>query len=115
MVIFKLDVGDSVVVQDYRQVRADGAELTAHGVFMITPGSTEVLWWLFDSDGRPPEPASGRWQGPDLVMTKPTPRGRAEHRFTLTDDQLTYQIQLQPGAADPTTFLTGRYRRLSGH
>ena len=35
MIVFKLDVGDQVVVQDYRQVRADRAEFSGHGVFMI--------------------------------------------------------------------------------
>ncbi len=33
MITFRYDVGGTVVVQDYRQVRADGAELTGHGVF----------------------------------------------------------------------------------
>ena len=35
MIVFKLDVVDQVVVQDYRQVRADQAEFSGHGVFMI--------------------------------------------------------------------------------
>ena len=35
MIVFKLDVGDQVVVQDYRQVRADRTEFCGHGVFMI--------------------------------------------------------------------------------
>jgi hypothetical protein len=35
MIVFKLDVGDQVVVQDYRQVRADHGEFSGHGVFMI--------------------------------------------------------------------------------
>ena len=37
MITFKLDVADTVVVQDYRQVRSDGGEFTAHGVFMADP------------------------------------------------------------------------------
>ena len=35
MIVFKLDVSDLVVVQDYRQVRADHVEFSGHGVFMI--------------------------------------------------------------------------------
>ena len=35
MIVFKLDVGDQVVLQDYRQVRADQVEFSGHGVFMI--------------------------------------------------------------------------------
>ena len=37
MVTFKLDVSDRVVLQDYRQVRDNGAELTGHGVFLLDP------------------------------------------------------------------------------
>ena len=33
--VFKLGVSNQVVVQDYRRVRADHAEFTGHGVFMI--------------------------------------------------------------------------------
>lgn len=115
MITFKLDVADSIVVQDYRQVRADGGELTAHGVFLATPGTTQVRWWLFDSYGQPPETAYGQWQGSELVLTKQTPRGRAGHRFTVVDDQLDYRIELQLNDADPAPFLTGHYRRVSGH
>lgn len=115
MIVFKLDVADSVVVQDYRQVRADGAEFTAHGVFLLTPGTTDVLWWLFDSYGQPPDAAHGQWRGHELTMTKHTPRGKAKHHFTVADDQLTYTIVLQLGDTAPRTFLTGHYRRISGH
>ena len=38
MITFKLDVADQVVLQDYRQVRDDGAELLGHGVFLGRPG-----------------------------------------------------------------------------
>ena len=31
---FKLDLGGTAVVQDYRQVRDDGGEFLAHGVFL---------------------------------------------------------------------------------
>ena len=51
-----LDVQGRVVVQDYRQVRSDGAEFSAHGVFMIIADDSRIGWWLFDSYGQPPEP-----------------------------------------------------------
>ncbi|HEY5821126.1 MAG TPA: DUF1579 domain-containing protein, partial [Propionibacteriaceae bacterium] len=116
MVTFKLDVGDAVVVQDYRQVRADGAEFSAHGVFMLDPAGAPILWWLFDSAGQPPAVAEGEWSSSTLTLTKHTPRGAAWHRFTVDGDELAYAIEIQLGE-DPvrSRFLTGRYRRISGH
>ena len=66
MIVFKLDVSDQVVVQDYRRVRADHAEFSGHGVFMIDAADgtapapqLPILWWFFDSEGYPPQPARG--------------------------------------------------------
>jgi hypothetical protein len=117
MIVFKLDVQDRVVVQDYRQVRADGAEFTAHGVFMITSPDDHALgWWLFDSYGEPPQPASGGWRGSELIMEKTTPRGVARHTFAPSADSLTYRIETKLGdAPELTQFLTGTYARISGH
>ena len=79
MIVFKLDVGDQVVVQDYRQVSADRAEFSGHGVFMIdraevpaTAPQAPILWWFFDSEGHPPQPAHGAWQDGELIMERPT-------------------------------------------
>ena len=123
MIVFKLDVSDQIVVQDYRQVKADHAEFTGHGVFMIdgteamSPASrVPILWWFFDSDGDPPRPAHGAWQDGQLIMHRTTPNGNAEHRFAVTGEQLSYRIRLHPDeVAEPEEFLTGTYRRVSGH
>jgi hypothetical protein len=123
MIVFKLDVGDQVVLQDYRQVRADYEEFSGHGVFMIdnadavspiTP--TPILWWFFDSYGYPPLPAHGGWHDGELIMQKTTPRGVAEHRLGVVDDQLSYRIRLRlDDTAEMEDFLNGTYRRISGH
>ena len=123
MIVFKLDVADHVVVQDYRQVRADQAEFFGHGVFMIdradtmSPTSrTPILWWFFDSEGYPPQPAQGGWQDGELIMDKITPRGTAEHRFAVADQQLSYRIRVKLGEdSEFQDFLAGAYRRFSGH
>jgi hypothetical protein len=123
MIVFKLDVGDQVVVQDYRQVRADNEEFSGHGVFMIDNADvvsparpTPILWWFFDSYGYPPEPARGGWQNGELIMQKTTPRGAAEHRLAVVDDQLSYRIRLRlDDTAEMEDFLSGTYRRISGH
>ncbi len=114
--VFRLDVAATVVVQDYRQVRSNGGELTAHGVLQGVPGTSSVHWWWFDSYGEPPVVARGGWAMGVLVLEKTTPEGTAEHRFRPTDDRLDYQIRLRlGGAAVWSPFLTGRYRRVSGH
>jgi hypothetical protein len=123
MIVFKLDVSDQVVVQDYRQVRADHAEFTGHGVFMIDstdvmpPASgAPILWWFFDSNGYPPQPAHGAWRDGELIMQRPTPNGIAEHRFVVVGEQLSYRIRLPlNAAAEPEELLSGTYRRFSGH
>jgi hypothetical protein len=123
MIVFKLDVGDQVVVQDYRHVDADQIEFSGHGVFMIdradvmSPAArTPILWWFFDSYGYPPEPAHGGWQDNELIMHKTTPRGVAEHRFSVVGGQLGYRIRLQLNdASEWEDFLSGTYRRISGH
>jgi hypothetical protein len=121
MIVFKLDINDQIVVQDYRQVSADRSEFSGHGVFMIDaePPATRpppILWWFFDSEGHPPQPAHGAWQDDELIMHKPTPPGIAEHRFAVTDDQLSYRIRVKSdNAAQPEELLLGTYRRFSGH
>jgi hypothetical protein len=114
--VFRLDVDATVVVQDYRQVRTDGAELTAHGVLQALAGTSTVQWWLFDSYGQPPVVAAGAWTGDELVLEKTTGRGTAQHRFRAAEDRLDYQILLRLGdALGWSPFLTGRYQRVSGH
>jgi hypothetical protein len=123
MIVFKLDVNDQVVVQDYRHVDADGNEFIGHGVFMIdstdmmSPAArTPILWWFFDSDGSPPEPAHGAWQDGELIMRKATPRGMAEHRFRVAESRLGYWIRVKiDDGAEWEDFLSGTYRRISGH
>jgi hypothetical protein len=123
MIVFKLDVSDQVVVQDYRHVDADQGEFTGHGIFMIDssdvmspPSRTPILWWFFDSYGYPPEPAHGGWQDRELIMQKSSPRGMAEHRFAAADGQLSYRIRTKiDDAAEWEDFLSGSYRRISGH
>ena len=113
---FRLDVEATVVVQDYRQVRADGAEFTAHGVYQQVPHADDVQWWLFDSYAEPPVVATGRWADGELALEKTTANGTARHRFRPAGDQLEYEITVRLGdAAAWSPFLTGRYRRVSGH
>ena len=100
MITFKLDVAEKVVLQDYRQVRDDGAELVGHGVFLVDPATGDLLWWFFDSSGIPPTPLRGLRSGGELALG---PHG--EHRFWIEGDQLHHR----------SPRLSGTYRRVSGH
>lgn len=117
---FRAEIGGAAMVNDYRQVRDDGSEFLAHGVFLVDAGTSvddgpPVSWWLFDTFALPPEPATGGWRDGALVLTKTTARGRAVHRFGLDGETLTYAIDITLGDAGPQPFLRGRYGALSGH
>lgn len=114
MLSFRAEIGGVAMVGDYRQVRADGTEFYGHGVFLVDESGT-VTWWLFDSSGRPPVPATGGWRGAELVLTKITEEGRDVHRFGLDDEELTYVIDAGPSEDELTPFLRGRYRAMSTH
>jgi hypothetical protein len=49
-------------------------------------------------------------------MQRTTPSGNTEHRFAVVGEQLSYRIRLRlDEAAEPEEFLSGTYRRVSGH
>ena len=75
-----------------------------------------ILWWFFDSEGYPPQPARGGWHTDELILEKSTPRGIAEHRFAVADGLLSYRIRVRlDQATDWADVLSGTYRRISGH
>ena len=114
--VLKLDVDATVVLQDYRQVRADGGELSGHGVFLLEPGTDRLLWWFFDSSGQVPVPATGDARDGGLVLERPGPSGSARHHLRVAEDQLEYRVTVRLGdGAAHQPFLLGRYRRLTGH
>jgi len=107
--VLRLDLGGTAVLQDYRQVRSDGVELTAHGVFRAA-GSEQVDWWLFDSADALPARATGRLADGALVLESEDRR----HRFRGQGDDLEQQVDLRTEAGWRPV-LSGRYRRLTGH
>jgi hypothetical protein len=110
---FRAEIGGVAVVNDYRQVRDDGSEFLAHGVFLVD--DSRVSWWLFDSYAYPPVPATGGWSDGELVLTKTTERGTAVHRFGLDGDNLRYAIDTATGDREPEPFLRGHYRAIATH
>jgi hypothetical protein len=111
---FRAEVGGAAMVSDYRQVRADSSEFSSHGVFLVDE-AYGVTWWLFDSSGTPPTPATGGWRDGSLVLTRTTQRGTWVHRFGIDGADLTYAIDVGAGNGEPVPFLRGRYQALSTH
>ena len=117
MLVLKLDLAGTAVLQDYRRVRDDGAEFTAHGVFLVTEPPAGLGWWRFDSDGGPPTTASGGRVDDELVFSARTPEGTVTHRFRIDDaGRLINRVDLdRTDRADPEPLMVGAYQRISGH
>jgi hypothetical protein len=111
---FRAEVGGAAVVNDYRQVRSDGSEFSSHGVFLVDEAYA-VSWWLFDSSGQPPVPATGGWREDELVLARTDDRGTLVHRFGLDGEDLTYAIDVGPEGEEPEPVLRGRYQAMSTH
>ena len=114
MIVAKLDVADRVVLLDYRQVAAGGAEYSGHGVFTQDPESRDICWWFFDSTGSVPTVARGRRSGIGLLLVADDGR-RVEHRFAVEGDELSYAILVSDDNKAAVSVLNGHYRRISGH
>jgi hypothetical protein len=100
------------LVQEYEEEKDGRVCFRGHGVFLIEPGSGDVLWWWFDSMGFPPEPARGRWDGDTLLFEKKTPRGEARYRYDFASDGYRFTIENRfPGQVEFSEFMHGNYRR----
>ena len=59
-----VDLDGMALVQEYEETKDGQPMFHGHGVFVIDPHGSDVLWWWFDSMGFPPDgPARGRWDG----------------------------------------------------
>ncbi len=117
MMVLKLELAGTAVLQDYRRVRDDGVEFTAHGVFSITTPPDGLGWWRFDSDGGPPTTASGGRRDAELVLWARTPRGTVAHRFRIDEaGRFISRVDLhRSDRSDPEPLMVGAYQRISGH
>ena len=109
----KMSVGGLVLVHEYEEEIEGQVSFRGHGVFMVDPATSEVIWWWFDSIGFPPEPARGRWESEEVLrLRKTTARGEARYEFRLGEDDYDFRIEtLLPGQSEVTVFMEGHYRR----
>lgn len=83
----RAELGGSVVVQRYLQVRDGTPSFALLAVWMTDPATGEVLYYGFDSAGFPADPpARGTWQDTAMVLDRATPRGRSRLTVTAGED-----------------------------
>lgn len=108
--------GGQFVVQRYRQRRDGTISFGAHNVFGFDQPNDVVTMHQFDSMGFVPvSPATGTWNGNELVLERSSPRGSARVTYSF-DGTDTYRMRLQfkPAGSDAwQDMVSGLYRRVS--
>jgi hypothetical protein len=110
----RVDLNGFYLIQDTRQQRAGKESFATHGVFTYDREDRLYKLFWFDSLGYyPPAPASGGWQGKQLVLVRGSLRGNARHVYEIIDDDsYSMKIQYSPDAEGWADVLTGIYRRV---
>ncbi|MEI9422716.1 DUF1579 family protein [Mesorhizobium sp. Cs1299R1N1] len=110
------EFGGQFVVQRYRQRRDGTISFGSHTVFGVDHQNGVVTMHQFDSMGFVPlSPATGTWNGNELVLERSSPRGFARVTY-IFDDADTYRMRLHfkpAGNDDWQDMVSGAYRRVS--
>ncbi|MBZ9817570.1 DUF1579 family protein [Mesorhizobium sp. CA7] len=109
------EFGGLFVVQRYRQRRDGTVSFGAHNVFGFDQESGLVTMHQFDSMGFVPmSPATGRWNGNELMLERSSPRGAARMAYSF-DGADAYRMKLQFNSAGSDAWqdmVSGLYRRV---
>ncbi|TPM30155.1 DUF1579 family protein [Mesorhizobium sp. B2-3-4] len=108
--------GGLFVVQRYRQRRDGTISFGAHNVFGFDQQNGLVTMHQFDSMGFVPmSPATGAWNGDELVLERSSPRGAARVSYVFNDaDAYRMRLQFKPAGSDGwQDMVSGVYRRVS--
>ncbi|MER8867228.1 DUF1579 domain-containing protein [Mesorhizobium sp. M0751] len=115
-VLAEAQFGGLFVVQRYRQRRDGTVSFGSHNVFGFDQQNSLVTMHQFDSMGFvPASPATGAWNGSELVLDRSSPRGAARVTY-IFDDADTYLMRLhfKPAGSDSwQDMVSGVYRRVS--
>ncbi|QPC90104.1 DUF1579 family protein [Mesorhizobium sp. INR15] len=110
------EFGGLFVVQRYRQRRDGTISFGSHNVFGFDQPNGTYTMHQFDSMGFVPvSPATGAWNGNELVLLRSSPRGaaRVSHIFD-TNDSYRMRVEFQPVGSDAwQDMVSGVYRRVS--
>ena len=115
-VLAEADFGGLFVVQRYRQRRDGTISFGAHNVFGFDQQNKFVTMHQFDSMGFVPmSPATGMWNGNELILERSSPRGAARVNYGFDDaDTYRMKLQFQPTGSDAwQAMVSGLYRRVS--
>jgi hypothetical protein len=99
---------------DYEEEKGGRVVFRGHSVFGVETGSEEIVWYWFDSMGRPPdEPSRGRFEGDRLVLHATFDQGEGRYAYELIgDDRYRFTAEGSPPGGDFKPFVTGEYRRV---
>lgn len=115
-VLTAAEFGGLFVVQRYRQRRDGTISFGSHTVFGFDQQNSVVTMHQFDSMGFvPAAPATGTWNGNELVLVRSSPRGSARSTYIFdTDDSYRMRVEFQPVGSDIwQDMVSGLYRRIS--
>ena len=115
-VLAEAQFGGLFVVQRYRQRRDGTVSFGSHSVFGFDQQNSVVTMHQFDSMGFvPASPATGSWNGSELVLERSSPRGSARVAYIFdTDDSYRMRLEFQPAGSDIwQDMVSGVYQRIS--
>ncbi|MGO6710985.1 DUF1579 family protein [Rhizobium leguminosarum] len=108
--------GGFFLEQRYRQTREGAVSFEARNVFGFDASDKTYKLYQFDTAGfAPPVPASGEWNGNELVLMKTSPRGSQRTVFTFeNEDCYRMGVSFSPAGSDTwQEVVSGVYRRAS--
>ncbi|WP_214476963.1 DUF1579 family protein [Mesorhizobium sp. dw_380] len=115
-VLAEAQFGGLIVVQRYRQRRDGTVSFGSHNVFGFDQQNNAVTMHQFDSMGFVPvAPATGMWNGNELVLERSSPRGAARVTYGFDGaDSYRMRLQFKPAGSDAwQDVVSGIYRRVS--
>lgn len=110
------ELGGSVVLQRYLQVRDGTPSFALLAVWMTDPATGEILYYGFDSAGFPSDPpARGTWDGRTAVLDRSTARGSSRLTVTSEDGGWTWAKSFRaPGTEEWTPVQEAVFRPCAG-
>ncbi|WP_027169857.1 DUF1579 family protein [Mesorhizobium sp. WSM3224] len=115
-VLAEAQFGGLFVVQRYRQRRDGTVSFGSHNVFGFDQQNGTVTMHQFDSMGFvPASPATGAWNGSELILERSSPRGAARVTYIFDDaDAYRMRLHFKPAGGDAwQDMVSGLYRRVS--
>ena len=113
-VLAEAQFGGLFVVQRYRQRRDGTVSFGAHNVFGFDQQNSFVTLHQFDSMGFvPASPATGIWNGDELVLERSSPRGSARVTYSFDNaDAYRMRLHFKPAGNSWQDMVSGVYRRV---